>query len=247
MLRLMCVTAHPDDESGGFGGTLRTYAERGVETFVLCLTPGQAAGHRGNAKNDHELAALRRKEFAAACAILHVTRGAVLDYPDGQLYRQDLYKVVCEVTGHIREFRPQVLMCFGPEGAVTAHPDHSMSSLFATLAYHWAGRTNRYPDQLTQGLNPVRVQKLYYATTDFYLPDRQPVAMAPITAVIDISKYYETKIQAFRAHTTQAPLFPLFEANIARRGQQELFHLAARVSLGPVEKETDLFAGVTED
>ncbi|HET7440844.1 MAG TPA: PIG-L family deacetylase [Terriglobales bacterium] len=247
MLRLMCITAHPDDESGGFGGTLRTYAERGVETFVLCLTPGQAAGHRGTAKNDQELAALRRKEFADACEILHVTRGAVLDYPDGQLYRQDLYRVVCEVTRYIREFRPQVLMCFGPEGAVTAHPDHSMSSIFATLAFHWSGRTNRYPDQLSEGLNAVRVQKLYYATADFYLPDRQPVVMAPATTAIDISKYYETKIQAFRAHTTQAPLFRLFESNIARRGQQELFHLAARADLGPIERETDLFAGVKEE
>jgi LmbE family N-acetylglucosaminyl deacetylase len=247
MRRLMCVTAHPDDESGGFGGTLRTYAERGVETCVLCLTPGQAAGHRGTAKNDHELATQRRKEFAAACEILQITRGVVLDYPDGQLYRQDLYKVVCEITLQIREFRPQVLMCFGPEGAVTAHPDHSMSSIFATLAFHWAGRSNRYPDQLNEGLKPVRVQKLYYATADFYLPDRQPVVMAPASTVIDIGKYYEAKIEAFRAHTTQAPLFALFEANIARRGQQELFHLVARSTLGPIEKETDLFAGVSED
>ncbi|HVG91815.1 MAG TPA: PIG-L family deacetylase, partial [Alphaproteobacteria bacterium] len=43
MLRLLCFTAHPDDEAGGFGGTLLRYAERGVETHVICLTPGQAA------------------------------------------------------------------------------------------------------------------------------------------------------------------------------------------------------------
>ncbi|MBA3915662.1 MAG: PIG-L family deacetylase, partial [Acidobacteriales bacterium] len=40
MLRLMVITAHPDDEAASFGGTLRTYADRGVETCVLCLTPG---------------------------------------------------------------------------------------------------------------------------------------------------------------------------------------------------------------
>src|SRR5579862_4683061 len=90
MLRLMCITAHPDDEAGGFGGTLREYADRGVETCVLCLTPGQAATHRGGAKDDHELAAMRRKEFAASCEILHVSRGLVLDFPDGHLHRQDL-------------------------------------------------------------------------------------------------------------------------------------------------------------
>ena len=60
MLRLMCITAHPDDEAGGFGGSLRLYHERSVETCVVCLTPGQAASHRGGAANDQELAAARR-------------------------------------------------------------------------------------------------------------------------------------------------------------------------------------------
>jgi len=247
MFRLMCITAHPDDEAGGFGGTLRLYHDRDVETCVICLTPGQAASHRGNAKTDHDLANLRRKEFAAACEILQVTRGIVLDYPDGQLHRQDLYKVVCELTRQVREFRPQVVMTFGPEGAVTGHTDHSMASVFASLAFHWSGRTNRYPDQFAEGLKPHRPQKLYYATADFNLPDRQPVSLAPATATIDISKYFEVKIQAFHAHTTQAPLFPLFESNIARRGRQEMFHLAASVNLGPITKETDLFTGVNDN
>ena len=65
MLRMMVITAHPDDEAGGFGGSLRLYSDRGVETCVLCLTPGQAATYRGGARNDQELAAIRRKEFAA--------------------------------------------------------------------------------------------------------------------------------------------------------------------------------------
>ena len=70
MFRLLCVTAHPDDEAGNFGGTLRAYKDRGVETCVICLTPGQAATNRGLAKNDQELATLRKREFAASCEIL---------------------------------------------------------------------------------------------------------------------------------------------------------------------------------
>ena len=146
----MCITAHPDDEAGGFGGVLRLYANRGVETSVLCLTPGQAATNRGGAKDDHELATMRRKEFAASCEILGVRRGIVLDYPDGHLHRQDLYRVVSELTLHVREFRPQVVLTFRPEGGVTAHSDHSLASIYATLAFHWAGRDNRFPDQLSR-------------------------------------------------------------------------------------------------
>src|SRR5207237_1255853 len=66
MLRMMVVTAHPDDEAGNFGGSLRLYAERGVETCVVCLTPGQAATHRGGARDDQELATMRPREFAVS-------------------------------------------------------------------------------------------------------------------------------------------------------------------------------------
>jgi LmbE family N-acetylglucosaminyl deacetylase len=247
MLRLMCITAHPDDEAAGFGGSLRLYRDRGVETSVVCLTPGQAATHRGGAANDQELAAARRKEFAAACEILKVSKGIVLDYPDGQLHRQDLYKVVCDLTLHIRRFRPHVVMTFGPDGSVTAHTDHSMASVFATLAFHWAGRSNRYPDQLTAEITPHRAQKLYYSTADFALPGRQPVTLPPATAIIEIGDYLETKIAAFKAHISQAPLWPMFESHVRQRGRQEMFHLVARMTYGLIEQETDLFAGIKED
>jgi LmbE family N-acetylglucosaminyl deacetylase len=243
MPRLMCVTAHPDDEAGGFGGSLALYHDRGVETCVICLTPGQAATHRGSAKDDQELAAIRRQEFAASCEILKVSHGSVLDYPDGKLYRQDLYRVVCDLTLHVRQFRPHVMMTFGSEGGVTGHDDHSMASVFATMAFHWAGRNNRYPDQL-KGLRPHRTQKLYYATATFALPDRQPITLAPANAIIEIGKHLETKISAFKAHTTQSPLWSLFESHVRGRGNQEMFHLAAWVKPEPVPRESDLFAGI---
>jgi LmbE family N-acetylglucosaminyl deacetylase len=247
MFRLMCITAHPDDEAGSFGGSLRLYHDRGVETCVVCLTPGQAATHRGGAASDQDLAAARRQEFAAACEILGVAHGVVLDYPDGQLHRQDLYRVVCDLTLQVRRFRPHVLLTFGPDGSVTGHTDHSMASVFATLAFHWAGRTNRFPDQIASEITAHRTQKLYYGTTNFTLPDRQPVALPPATAVIEIGDYLETKIAAFKAHASQAPLWPLFESHVRLRGRQEMFHLAARVTPGLIAQETDLFAGVNQN
>ncbi len=243
----MVITAHPDDEAANFGGTLRLYRDRGVETCLLCLTPGQAATHRGGAHTDAELAAIRRQEFAASCEILQVSRGLVLDYPDGQLHRQDLYRVVCDLTRHVRELRPQVMLTFGPEGGLTAHTDHSMTSVFATLAYHWAGRDNRYPDQIKDGLTPHRTQKLYYATGNFRLPGRPPVTLPSPTTVIEIGDYVESKISAFKAHASQARLWPLFEQNVRPRGRQEMFHLAASVNSAAIGPDADLFEGIKDD
>ena len=247
MLRLLCFTAHPDDEAGGFGGSLLRYAERGVETHVICLTPGQAATHRGEARSDEELSALRRREFQESCKLLKVTHSTVLDYPDGKLDRQDFLTVVADLARRIREIRPHVVMTFGTEGGVTAHPDHSMVSLWATIACHWAGRTNRFPEQLEQGPAPHQTPKLYYATALFTVPQRQPVSLAPATTVIKLEQHeIETKIAAFKKHTTQEPLFGFFEMRVARRANIEVFHLANSTSPRKAEMETDLFAGVKE-
>src|ERR1022692_2496391 len=87
MLKLLCITAHPDDEAGAFGGTLLLYHDRGVQTHLVCLTAGTAARNRGTARSDDELAALRRAELAASCKLLQVSQYEVLDYPDGKLNR----------------------------------------------------------------------------------------------------------------------------------------------------------------
>jgi len=244
---MLCITAHPDDEAGGFGGSLALYAARGVETFVVCLTPGQAASHRGNTRSEQELIARRREEFATSCRILGVAEGEVLDYRDAALDRTNFYEVASDLARRIRQIQPHVVATFGPEGALTAHADHSMASIFATAAYHWAGRSNRFTDQLTNGLRPYRPQKLYYTTASFTLPERQPVSLPPATTAIDISDYWQQKLNAFRAHTTQTPLFPIFEKNVSSSGCLELFHLAAAITPRQIELETDLLSGVTDE
>jgi LmbE family N-acetylglucosaminyl deacetylase len=248
MYRILCFTAHPDDEAGGFGGTLFHYAERGVETHVICLTPGQAATHRGGARSDDELARMRRQEFAASCKLLKVSSGAVLDYPDARLDRQDLMTVVEDLTRRVRKLRPQVIMTMGPEGAITGHPDHTMVSIFATMAFHFSGRTSRFPEQLQSGLQTHCAQKLFYSTTLFTMPDRPPVAQAPSTTKIEIGQNgLDAKVAAFKCHTSQLPLFPYFESMVRKRGPQELFHLAASLQPTKAQYETDLFTGVFED
>lgn len=246
MPRLLCFTAHPDDEAGGFGGTLLHYAERGIETHVICLTAGTAATHRGGAKTSGELAAMRRKEFADSCKLLKVTQGTVLDFDDGKLDQVNFYTVVADLAARVRRIQPDVIITMGAEGAITAHPDHSMVSILATMACHWAGRSNRFTDQLQNGLKPHQTKKLYYGTTLFTMPDRQPVSLPPSSAVIELTeRELEVKIAAFKCHTSQAPLFPFFEETVRKRGRLELFHLAAAATPRKAETETDLFAGIS--
>jgi LmbE family N-acetylglucosaminyl deacetylase len=247
MLRLLCITAHPDDEAGPFGGSLALYRRRGVETHVVCLTAGEAGSYRGDARSDGELAELRRAEFLASCEILEVSHAQVLDYPDGGLDRVDFFQVAGRLVQVLRHVRPQVVLSLGPEGGITGHGDHSMVSLLATAAFHWAGRSDRYPEQLGGDFSPHSAQKLYYATASFALPDRPPVSPSPITTAISIADFVERKLDAFRAHKSQMPLFAHFERTIRNRGDREFFHLAAGAAAGDLLPEDDLFSGIADD
>jgi LmbE family N-acetylglucosaminyl deacetylase len=249
-LRLMCITAHPDDECGAFGGALLLAHQRGVETSVLCLTEGRAASHRGTARNGDELAALRRQEFAAALQVLAVAEGEVLTYPDGDLVHQDFFQITTVLVERIRRFRPQVVLTFGGDGNVNLHPDHTMVSCFATAAFHWAGRGNFAPEQTAAGLLPFRPQKLYYAAAPFLAyADAQEatrIALGPASLVLDVGHLKARKLEAFMQHQTQAELLKKVKAVFEATGGEEKYLLAAAPGLPSSPMETDLFAGLVE-
>jgi hypothetical protein len=122
-----------------------------------------------------------------------------------------------------------------------------MASVFATLAFHWAGRSNRFPDQIADGVKPHGARKLYYSTSSAPLPGRQPIAFAPFTTRIEIGDCLKAKIDAFHAHKTQSPVFSIFDAHVENLGNPELFNLAASVIPGAASMETNLFAGIADD
>jgi LmbE family N-acetylglucosaminyl deacetylase len=105
-LKLMCVLAHPDDESLGNGGTLAKYAAEGVETYLVTATRGER-GWTGSERDDPGLEALgkiREVELFAAASVLGIRRVDFLDYIDGDLDKdlwdpQTYYRAFSLVNG----------------------------------------------------------------------------------------------------------------------------------------------------
>jgi LmbE family N-acetylglucosaminyl deacetylase len=239
-LRLMCVVAHPDDECFAFGGALALAADRGVETFVVCLTDGQAASSRGDATSGEELGRMRRAEFAASCKVLGVMHQEVLDYQDGRLEFVEFSRVAGRLVERMRRFRPDVVVTFGLDGGLNTHADHMMVSMLTSAAFHWAGRERRYPE-LAQVFQPRR---LFTLSTDFFMDDRQAPMPSPWTAKLDVRGVLGRKMEAFRAHTSQAPLVERTKDLFAKHGDYEFYTLAASAEAGPAEMGNDLFAGL---
>ena len=239
-LRLLCISAHPDDECFGFGGALALYASRGVETSVLCLTDGQAATNRGDASSAKQLGQTRRAEFEASCKVLGVTNYEVLDYHDGQLEHEHLSELAAGLVSHIRRLRPHVIITFGLDGGLNTHPDHTTVSAATSAAFHWSGSPKRY---ITIG-DLWQPQRLYYLTGNFFLPDRRSPLPAPWTHTLDISSVYDKKKEAFEQHKSQAPLMAIALPFFEKHGTEERYALAAAFAPQPARQSTDLFEGV---
>lgn len=242
-LRLLCVVAHPDDECFAFGGALALAADRGVETSIVCLTDGQAATNRGGAQDGQELGAMRRHEFAASCDVLGAREHLLLDYQDAQLEFRTLHELGGVVVEHMRRFRPHVVLTFGGEGALNNHPDHTTVSAATTAAFHWSGNEKRFPEHP----KPWRPQRLYYLTTNFFLPDRPAPLVAPWTCVLDIRSVRDRKRKAFEQHVSQAPLMERATPVLDQHGDDERYVLAYTTEPQPAQQTDDLFAGVLAD
>ena len=236
----MCVVAHPDDECFAFGGALALASDRGIETYVLCFTDGQAATARGSAADSAELGKIRRAEFAASCKVLGVSHYEILDEQDGRLEFVDFSRTAGRLVERMRRFRPDLVLTFGSEGALNTHSDHMMVSMLTTAAYHWSGRAKRYPE-LGQVFQPTR---LYYLSTNFFMDDRQAPLPAPWTVKLDVKAVLDRKLQAFREHTSQTPLVEKTRSLFERYGDHEFYTLAASPDATEAKIVEDLFSGL---
>ena len=238
--KLMCIVAHPDDECYAFGGALALAAADGAETYVICLTDGQAATHRGDAASAAALGQMRRDEFAASCNVLGVTRHELLDYQDAQLEFADFSRTARLLVERIRAFQPDIVLTFALDGGLNTHPDHAMVSAFASTAFHWSASAKRFPDA-----GPIFTPKrLFHVSTNYFLPERPAPLPPPYNVVLDIRSVFDTKLEAFRRHASQAPLMEKTKAIFAEHGHNEYYTLAAAINPQPATRLTSLFEGL---
>jgi LmbE family N-acetylglucosaminyl deacetylase len=159
----MVITAHPDDETLGFGGAIARYAAEGVDITLITATRGDRGRWRGIAPDSdghpgaQALAIVRDAELRRAASVLGVRRVDVLGYPDGRLDQADSQRIVSELAGHVRRARPAVVLTFGPDGAY-GHPDHIAVSQFALAAVLAASDATRRDGDHP----PHAVSKVYF-------------------------------------------------------------------------------------
>ncbi|MGL4173114.1 MAG: mycothiol conjugate amidase Mca [Actinomycetota bacterium] len=177
-LRLMCVHAHPDDESSKGAATMARYRAEGVEVLVVSCTSGE----RGDVLNPRlasaaevtrDITHVRRREMAAAAQELdihHVWLGFVDSglpegdptppLPPGCFALTPLPVATEALVRVVRSFQPQVIVTYDENGGYP-HPDHIRCHEISVAAYHASADSAQFPQA-----GPVwRTDKLYYHQT----------------------------------------------------------------------------------
>lgn len=213
--RILCISAHPDDNEFTIGGTVARWAREGRQvTFCLVTTGG--AGVNEHTPSSDGLVPIRERETRAAARILGVREVVLLGYVDGALeptlaLRRDLTRV-------IRRTRPDVVVCSDPTvrfygNEYMNHPDHRAAASAALDAVFPSSETRAiFPELLAEGLEPHKVRQVFIAGS--LDPD----------VFVDIGATLGVKGRALRAHRSQVGkgewVEPLLRAWALRDGKR---------------------------
>ncbi len=192
--KILCVSAHPDDNEFVIGGSVARWAREGREV-VFCLVTTGGAGTNEHTPSSDGLVAARERESREAARILGVTEVVFLGYADGVLeptldLRRDLARV-------IRRHRPDVVVCGDPTvrwygNEYLNHPDHRAAASAALDAVFPSAETAAiFPELLAEGLEPHKVREVLIA------------GAAEADTWVDIGDTLDAKCAALRAHATQ--------------------------------------------
>jgi bacillithiol biosynthesis deacetylase BshB1 len=181
-LDLLVIAAHPDDAELGCGGTIAKHVALGLQVGVVDLTRGEL-GTRGTPE-------LREAEASESSKILGLSIRENLGLRDGFFQNNEFEQL--EVVKAIRKFRPEIVLA----NAITdRHPDHGKGSTLAYDSSFLAGLSKvKTPDEKGSLQQPWRPRAFYnYIQSEFVTPD----------FIVDISDFWETKINSIKAFKTQ--------------------------------------------
>jgi LmbE family N-acetylglucosaminyl deacetylase len=195
-MKILLMTAHPDDADIMAGGTIARWADEGHDVHSVIFTRGEK-GHEDPTMTADLVATLREAEQRTAAAILGVPRVTFLDFVDGELAWAG-QRMAEAATRIVRLERPEVVMTHDPYAGAPGyrvpqlHPDHrAVGAAVMDACYFRAPGPLYYPEHQSTGLSPHRVRELFLIMTEH------------ADHGVDVTATFERKVRAVRAHESQ--------------------------------------------
>lgn len=221
---LVCLHAHPDDESIGTGGTLARAAAAGHRTVLVFATRGELGEPvPGVLGEDEQLTLRRTAEVYESARVLGVNRVEFLGYTDSGMigedtndvpwcfWQADVEAAARRLAAILEEESPDVLTVYDDNGGY-GHPDHIQVHRVGCRAAELA----RVPIVAQGTMNRDLIQRAMAeaAAMGVDLPeggedepelDRSSFGKpeADLTHVVDASSVIDQKRSSMRAHASQ--------------------------------------------
>lgn len=180
-LDILVFAAHPDDAELGCSGTILKHIALGRKVGIVDFTQGEL-GTRGTAET-------RNNESAESTRILGIHARENLEFRDGFFLNDERHQL--EVIKMIRKYQPEIVLSNALEDR---HPDHGRAGDLVYNACFLAGLPKINTLLGTAEQQPWRPKILLQYIQDRYLrPD----------IIVDISPYFDQKIESIKAFKTQ--------------------------------------------
>ncbi|MBI3241454.1 MAG: PIG-L family deacetylase [Chloroflexi bacterium] len=237
-MNVLCLVAHPDDETILCGGTLALLAARGAAVHVACLTRGEGGelGEPPLTGREH-LGDMREQEMVCAVGKLGGKSLTFLGYvdpvvgPEDKLFapEHDPTMLAGQIVAAIQQFKIDVVITHGSNGEY-GHPAHMLMNQM-TLAAVASLRQEveaqpAFPNHLTT--QPPSFYTFAAAFPDHPYP-RLANAEDSADLILDVSAMLDKKDAAALCHKTQNALF------VRRRSEQMGRPVTVREALLSVE------------
>ncbi len=229
-LTVVCLFAHPDDESFVCGGTIAALVAAGARVVLVTFTGGEASTQAGSRRlSATALKTMRKRELGRSSRILGIAKIHVLDYPDGKLDRIAPTTLLHRAAVFIKRYCPAAVFTFTPDG-VTKHRDHRMISRIARAAvrrWNSSHATSRVRLCMFGFPNGARRKVGYHlATGQRYIK-------------LDISPYVGKKLRAIAAHKSQVKTLNRFR-HLTRAELRSIFRYEYVLKSGRIRSRADL-------
>lgn len=181
-LDILVIAAHPDDAELGCGGTIAKHTSAGKKVGILDLTKGEL-GTRGTVQT-------RQTEAAASAKILGVIVRENLGLRDGFFLNDEASQLA--LIQSIRKYQPEIVLA---NAIYDRHTDHGKAASLAYQACFLSGLIKiETKDEKGNKQGQWRPTAVYhYIQSQLIEPD----------FVLDISGYWETKLESIKAFKTQ--------------------------------------------
>jgi len=194
VLRVLVVSAHPDDIEFAAAGSIARWTDEGAEVTYCIVTDGSTGTSDADLAGG-KLAEIRRLESIAAAKVAGVEDVIFLGYRDG--YVEPTLDLRRDIAREFRRARPHRLLALDPApiggGWFINHPDHRAVGQATLDVVVTAGTTpGHFPELLDEGFEPWRGLREVYVMG----PGDRDVA-------VDISDTIDRKIEALQSHSSQ--------------------------------------------